>query len=191
MPSYDFECEDGHYTEKFTRIADMPSEVICEHEQDGQKCGKIAPRVFMSARQARDAQPIDPVIVYRKIDGGFIYPGDSKNRDYEGAVRMELRTLGEIRAVAREQDHLDRQHWEMTREAEEAQQGPLRKARRAELMDRLSSNFGKDFARVAIEQNEMRRAGKRFTPGNFFEVTEFDRSNREPQYDSYGKGREA
>lgn len=183
IPSYDFECPDKHYTERFTRIADMPSSVVCEHDVDGSPCGKVAPRVFLSPATARDAQPIQPIIVYKKDDGTYLYPGDSNPRKYEGCQRLELRTLGEVRAVTREQNRLDYETWERTRIADEQVNGPMRKERRAALMDKLSTQFGKDFARIAIEKNEQRRAGKRYTPGNHYEVAEFDRSNREPQND--------
>jgi hypothetical protein len=180
MPSYDFQCEAGHYTEKFTRIADMPDSVICWHDVNGSPCNLIAPRVFISPATARDAQPIDPIIVYRKDDGGFIYPGDSSPRSYEGCERVELRTLGEVRRVTAEQDRLDYEHWERGRIADEQINGPMRRERRSALMNRLSTQFGKDFARVAIERIDAKRAGKRYTPGNHYEVAEMDRSNREP-----------
>lgn len=177
MPSYDYMCEQGHYTERFMKMSEMVSTATCA------ECGKEARRVFITLGQARDAQPIQPVVVYRKRDGGFIYPGDSGPRNYPDAERVELRTLGELRAVTREQDRQDRETWELTREAEEAHQGPLRRERRAQLMMSLNTNFGRDFLRVAIEQNEQRRGQRRYSPGNFFEVAEMDRSNREPQYD--------
>lgn len=183
MPSYDFQCSDNHYTEKFTRIADMPSSVICEHVVNGSPCGKVAPRVFLSPATARDAQPIEPIIVYKKDDGTYLYPGDSNPRKYEGCQRVELRTLGEVRAVTREQDRLDRETWDQTQIAKEIQEGPARRERRAALMDRLTTQFGRDFARVAIEAAERRRMGKSYSPSNFYEVAEYDRSNREPQND--------
>ena len=183
MPSYDFQCEDNHYTERFTRIADMPSSIVCEHDVNGSPCGKVAPRVFLSPATARDAQPIEPIVVYKKDDGGYIYPGDSNPRKYEGCQRVELRTLGEVRAVTREQDRMDRETWEATQIAKEIQEGPARRERRAALMDKLSTQFGKDFARVAIERAEQRRTGKSYNPSNFYEVAEYDRSNREPQND--------
>ena len=51
------------------------------------------------------------------------------------------------------------------------------------MMDRLTTQFGRDFARVAIEAAERRRMGKSYSPSNFYEVAEYDRSNREPQND--------
>jgi hypothetical protein len=150
---------------------------------DCSTCGLPAKRIFLSARQARDAQPIDPVIVYRKRGGGYIYPGDSGPRDYPDAVRVELKTLGELRQVAQEQDRMDREQWELSRQAENAHYGPLRRARRSQLFLDLHTNFGLDLLRTAIEQNDGRRDQRRYIPGNFFEVAEMDRSNREPQYD--------
>lgn len=179
MPSYNYRCCNGHMTERFMKMSEMLSMIECPEPG----CGQMAPMIFITHSQARDAQPIDPVIVYRKRDGGLIYPGDSSPRDYPDAVRVELRTLGELRAVAREQDGLDRKQWELTRQAEEAHQGPLRRDRRAQLLQSIHTNFGLDLLRTAIEQNDNRRGQRRYTPGNFFEVAEMDRSNREPQYD--------
>jgi putative FmdB family regulatory protein len=177
MPSYDYRCVNGHSTELFRRMTDMEDAIACP------ECGEKAEMIFITPTQFRDAQPIDPVVVYRKRDGGYIYPGDSGPRDYPDAVRVELRTLGDLRRVAQDQDRQDRETWEMSRQAEEAHHGPFRAARRAQLRADLRTNFGLDLLRTAIEQNDQRRDQRRYTPGNFFEVAEMDRSNREPQYD--------
>ena len=185
IPSYDYVCEDGHYTERFLRIRDYVDTITCEHPVSvGKTCAKVATRQYLTLGQSRDAQPIDPIVVYRKRDGGYIYPGDSSPRHYPDAERVELRTLGEVRAVMREQNHLDNEWAEMTRMAEDAHYGEARKARRAQLMLSLSTNFGRDFARVAMEIADRRRDGRRYEANNYVEVTEFDRSNREKQYDA-------
>lgn len=184
MPNYTYKCEDGHVTERFMRMVDLAEFVTCDWQiAPGELCGKTARYAYLTSRQARDAQPIDPVVVYRKRDGGYIYPGDSGPRDYPDAVRVELRTLGELRDVARDQDRMDREYWELSRRAEEEHQGPQRRSRRAQLAADINTNFGRDLLRTAIDENDKRRDQRRYTPGNFFEVAEMDRSNREPQYD--------
>jgi hypothetical protein len=166
------------------RMADLADFVTCDNQvSPGKLCGKTATYCYLSAQAWRDAQPIEPVVVWKKRDGSYIYPGDSGPRDYPDAVRVELRTLGEIQAVMREQDRMDFVDWELSRRAEESYYGPERARRRAQLMANLDTNFGRDLARAAIEANDRRRGQKRYEPRNYFEVVEFDASNREPQYD--------
>ena len=56
MPTYQFRCSEGHDFEKFGKMSDDRSNVVCPHEEydedgDGYACGAPATQVFLTAPQ--------------------------------------------------------------------------------------------------------------------------------------------
>lgn len=99
MILHDYECSDGHITERWVR-ADQ-SFVKCE-------CGKRAVRVYLSNQQ-RNAQRFHPVVYLEDATGKVVIPPADDGEVMAmmpDCVRKEARTLSEVRALTK---HMDRQ----------------------------------------------------------------------------------
>jgi len=102
MPMYDFECPDGHVTEKyltFQRLEDSNDSMICDHEG----CTKVAEyRPSFWYNSATNAQRFSPVVIHRDEHGNVRFPGNTNAPVPEGFQKVELATIQQVRALEKE-----------------------------------------------------------------------------------------
>lgn len=106
-----------------------------------------------------NAQRFDPVVVFRKPDGSFSFPGDTRQSTPRGCERIELRTIHEVRKFERSQAERDYQTHERSRERDAQFFEPLKSNSRSDLRQKMQhfSPLGRAFAQTAIERNNQRR----------------------------------
>lgn len=130
----------------------------------------------------RDAQPFDPVLIFKDAQGNVRFPGRNDAPTPEGFRRVELRTVREVRAFEREMNLKETARHDAAQGREDGFHSYLQGRNRAELralMDRMSP-AGREFAAVAMEESD-RRQGQRpaFDPGFRIDVFSDNASNRE------------
>jgi hypothetical protein len=103
----------------------------------------------------------------------------------EGFVKKELRTIREVEQFERQMNAKIRSETDQHRENEERHYQEARAKLRGELRQAMQhfSNFGRDFARVAMERTDSRKR-KTNDPGFHVQILHFDQSNREAYRDS-------
>lgn len=106
-----------------------------------------------------NAQRFDPVVVFRKPDGSFSFPGRADAPVPHGCERIELKTTREVRGFERSQAGRDYAAWERSRERDARFFDPLKSNSRADLRAKMQnfSPLGRAFAQIAIERNNQRR----------------------------------
>ncbi len=182
----DYLCEScGLHFDQYVK-REPPEEWPCE-------CGATAKRTFDPALTMRrpinlNAQSFDPVVVHRDAEGNIRFPGHTHAPVPPGFQKVELRTVREVRALEREMNHREsaRALDHITRE--EMAFSADRADRRSDLTAsmRHMSPFGRDFARVAMQQMDERRRTSRRTgeAGFYVECLTQDSSNRGGQRDA-------
>lgn len=172
MPRYDFECSDGHLFEAFLLLAEYKDEIPCQKSG----CEKIARRQYLPSGYV--AQGFEPIVIHRSADGTISVPAAPDAPLREGYTKVELRTLREVRQIEHEMNSHARMEHEASSERRENFAAQQARERRANLLTQMKTQFGRDFARVAMERNDSRR-GPAYEPGGYFEVFSNDRSNQE------------
>lgn len=177
MILHDFKCPNGHIHERMVRwdVERWP----CP------ECTSIAEKVFLPhSERPENAQKFSPVVVFRKRDGTFRFPGRSNERTPRGCERVELRDTASVRRFEREEN----QRLKNIHEASMARQGAnyqaMKKEMREQVHVRLSSMSprARKFAEFAMKQSDEReshssRAAK-YEPGFRIDAFSNDRSNR-------------
>src|SRR6185312_3503440 len=155
--------------------------VVRTNETTEVKCGKCtyvldtyAP-LFESA-----AQQADPTVIARGPNGEIRFLPRTDAPIPEGFMRQELRTLAEKDAFEREVNANERARHESYMENRDRAASMVQERNRSELRARMQhmSQFGKDFARTAIDQNNNRVRG-RFDAGFHIESSHYNASNRD------------
>lgn len=128
-----------------------------------------------------NAARFDPVLIFEDAGGHVRFPGSPDDPVPPGFAKRELRTVQEVRQFEGRMNREERARWEKRQEAEHNAFEAAQRQRRAELRDAMQhmSEFGKDFCRHAIAENDRRSGGGSFDPGFRVEVFSQDASNRE------------
>lgn len=177
----DFICAKcGASFEHFFHRSEMPDEIPCEVEG----CEGRAPRTLVLKRRRSNAQPFSPVLLFRKPDGSYSFPGVNDAPTPEGCQRVELRTVDEVRKLEREVNRIEYARHEEAHGREEAFYAELQSRNRSELRAAMQhmSPAGRDFALEAMRRND-ERSRPRFEPGFNIEIFSQDSSNREDYRD--------
>lgn len=176
MPRYDFACPAGHFTEQFFLLAEYRDEIPCP------RCGDTATRQYTFSN-SHDGEFSEPIVVHRDAQGNYRIPGASDAVAPAGFERVELRTMREVRRVQQDIGQQEHRKFEDIRARRREASLEQERERRAELATQLKSNLGREFFRIAVEAANHRRR-ETFDPQTcYFEVTEMDRSSREPHND--------
>lgn len=153
---HDFQCPDGHV---FEASVQWDTDFLPCRQSD---CRKKADRVFLP--RSRDASAFrNPVVVFKdKNTGKFIFPGRSDKPTPEGCERIELRNAPEVRNFERKFNEESLRKREIRDIRDELTWGPPRQIMRQELFTKMQSfsNYGRDFARFAIEQSNRQKKPK-------------------------------
>lgn len=188
MPNLDFQCANGHCFERVIRLSEL-DELTSKFGRDQQipcnQCELMAVRQY-TVSSNRDAQLIDTIVVFKDATGHIRVPGANDAATPKGFHRVELRTLGEARAIASHLDREAREEWTVSKSRERQHFDAVSRQNRSELFSRISTPFGRDFLRTAIAATEARRSKKYdggYESGSYFDVTENDRGSREEYRD--------
>jgi hypothetical protein len=161
---HDFKCAEGH-------VFEATVEWNCE-SLPCQECGKAAEMVFLS-RVARASAFRDPIVVFKDLKTGkYRFPGRSDKATPEGFERVEMRNVPEARKFEQEMNRRGMEERERNQIGDELTWSGPRKQMREELYAKMGSfsNFGKAFARYAIEQSNRGKPRKNYEPGFHIEV---------------------
>lgn len=156
------------------------SYVVRTNDETGLRCGSCMYLIDYDAPLFdRNAQGFDPVVVHRGPNGEIRYPGRADAAVPEGYQKVELRTGSEVHAFEREVNAKECSRYERYQEGREAAFADIQGRNRSDLRAsmRNMSEFGRDFARAAIEQNNQKTLGS-FDPGFHLEAFHYDASNR-------------
>ncbi len=177
MPLIDVKCPTcGHETELFRHVSEMDDPMPnCENG-----CESTVERIYVYQRPHSYRGLVDPIVVYRNPDGTIGVPGSKDARIPEGAERIELRTSADVQRISREMTQAEYRKHLAKQEREERTFGEQCRQQRAELRQQMQSfsERGKDFARMAMKQND-EAASKRFQTNVYFDAFENNSSNRE------------
>lgn len=115
----------------------------------------------------RWASPFDPVVIHKDASGNVRYPGRADAPAPKGFERVELRTVAEVRDFERSVGRREAARHDAAQVREELAFAQQVKHNRADLFQAMArmSNHGRDFARIAIEQNNRRGGRKPFDAG--------------------------
>ena len=132
----------------------------------------------------RFAQGFDPVVIHRDAAGNIRYPASIHAPVPEGYQRVELRTVHEVRKFEAEVNQRERAASDQHLSVREKQFSEKQAANRRELRTAMEgmSNYGRDFAREAIERGNNKRPQTREV-GFHLDVFSNDSSNREVHRD--------
>jgi len=181
MPMVDFICvRCGAAVEHFYHPSEMPDEILCEVEE----CEGRAPRTLILKRRRANAQPFAPVIVFRKPDGTYTFPGATDAATPEGCQRVELRTVDQVRKFEREMNQREGERHDAAQSAEQGYYSEVQRRNRAELRAAMQhmTPAGREFALEAMRRND-EHPRSRFDPGFRVEIFSEDASNRQEYRD--------
>lgn len=175
-----FICPDGHITRSFEWSS--VREIACGRFKSGYKesradvpdCGKPATAYY--APRGDNAQRFDPVLVARNPKTGEVrHLASGKARVPHGFERQELRTRGEIDAACRQLDRQDERAHD-----QQVSQEQMGREMYADPLRGYSPQTpqGRDLMEYA-ERQYQNSYTPRFSGGNYVEVFENDRSNRD------------
>lgn len=141
------------------------------------------PRKHVPA-DGRFAQGFDPPVIARDAAGNIRYLMNSQAPIPEGYQRVELKTIHDVRRFEREVNDRERAAADRHLSAREKQFSEKQAINRRELRTAMDgmSNYGRDFAREAIERGNNRRPQTREV-GFHLDVFSNDSSNREVHRD--------
>jgi hypothetical protein len=137
-----------------------------------------------SPARSVNASLFDPVVIHRDAAGNIRYPANGSAPVPEGYQRVELRTVHEVRKFEAEVNQREHAASDQHLSAREKQFSEKQAANRRELRTAMDgmSNYGRDFAREAIERGNNRRAQTREV-GFHLDVFSNNSSNREVHRD--------
>lgn len=180
LRAYDYECPKGHKFEMF--LTEYMEKLICM--EDG--CGEEATHVWSFHYNSCHAQRFDPVHVYETADG-LIHPCSSSTSPIpEGARRIVLENIYDIRKVENRMNTQEQEKADKFRSARQTlTDGQLKENRR--VMEKLVAGFsprGKKFYDAMRRVSELRQqqGPKETKPVGFFEAFSMDASNRPDYY---------
>lgn len=139
-------------------------------------------------------QGFDPVVIHRDAQGNIRYPAHSEAPVPAGFQKVELRTVAEVRRFESEVNMVERVKADQSLSQRERAFSEKQAEARRDLRSRMAhmSEFGKDFARHAMENTNQRRPKSRDV-GFHVDVFSNNSSNRETHRDALTdwKGRKA
>lgn len=180
MPAHDYQCSNGHKFEVIVPPSKVKDRVRCRTR----RCRRMA-EIVWSTGTVRSGQRFTPIVVHVDKEGNVSFPGRNDARVPQGFEKKTLTSLEEARKFSKEFNQREQAQTQMRQHIKEAQFNEAQKGNRSELrtaMNRMSP-MGRDFAQYAMQQNDKRRRAKAEVNG-FFEVAEYDASNREAQRDA-------
>jgi hypothetical protein len=176
---YDWTCKAHGQFEALAGVND--ERIVCRAEG----CKKKAKRIFVSVSgigEARNAQGFSAPLVWKNADGSYTFAGSSHETAPEGAERVDLRTMSEIRNFERHMNDAERSKHNRSMERQQEVFEARRSMERSDLRQRMQSMSpaGRAFAQFAIQRgNDVRsKLYKTYEPGCHFKVFSDDRSNR-------------
>jgi len=176
LPKYDFLCPTHGVFEISCRLAEWSLEKPCP------KCKKPSEQVHLPC-ESRNCE-VPAIVVHVAADGSVRFPAATDAPVPKGFEKKELRSIREIEQFERRVNLHLRAEAEQHAENEERHYSAVRESNRSDLRARMQSmsNFGRDFARFAMEQNNNRKR-KPLDVGFFTEILHMDRSNRDSHND--------
>jgi hypothetical protein len=156
MILHDFKCPNGHVFEKMVEW--NVESVLCPECQ-----WKVvfAERVFLPRpERPENANRFNPVVVFRKPNGEYRFPGRADERTPRGCVRVELKDIQAVRRFEREEN----QRLKTVHEASMARRGANYEAEKKERREILKSVLSKmsprarKFAEFAMQQSDQRES---------------------------------
>lgn len=153
------------------RIGDWP---LC----NGDPANHVPPQ---GSFRRGNAQSFSPVVVFRGQGGRISVPGDNRDPTPHGYERVEIDSVRGVRKLQKALDLQSRIEREGVDQREELAIAQDRKIRRTNLRAKMPSmsEQGRAFAKLAMAQTDA-KPKKRYTPGNYIESFEYDKSNRLP-----------
>ena len=179
MPVYSYECEKHGVFDVTCRLSEWDDRKPCPKP----RCCKLSPQVILSSRSL--AEFPQAIIVHVAADGNVRFPGRPNARVPEGYQKKELRTIREVEQFERQMNRKFSSEAARHNENEERAFAEMRSQRRSELRQAMQhfSNFGRDFAHVAMAHNNNRKR-KTSEVGFHVQILHFDQSNREEHRDA-------
>ena len=152
------------------------------HVGDWPMCGGDPARHVPA--DGRFAQGFDPVVIHRDAVGNIRYPANGSAPVPDGYQRVELRTVHEVRKFEAEVNQREHAASDQHLSAREKQVSEKQAANRRELRTAMDgmSNYGRDFAREAIDRGNNKRLQTREV-GFHLDVFSNNSSNREVHRD--------
>ena len=169
MPVHDYRCSAGHIFEANLRWD------IDRTKCQIPRCRKAAKRIWLP--RACRAQRFDPVVVFRDKAGTYRFPGRANAPTPKGCERVELKTMQQVARFEGEMNASEKRRWEDHRKREIECFAPVRKQLRGELVEAMGgmSNYGRDFARLAIKASDRSDAAKnKFEAGFHVQAFHYD-----------------
>lgn len=178
---HDFRCPCGTLFERM---------VAWNTERIRHDCGRLASRVFTSSRRSQ-AQPFDPVLVYRDRSGHIRFPGRSSGKVPKGYEPVYLKTTSQVRSFERQMNAKERERYMQSKEREARQFDPMISRSRSELRQKMHhfSPAGRELAEVAMRENDSSSSiNMKFDAEFRLDAFSDDASNREPWNDRDARG---
>jgi hypothetical protein len=180
MPAHDYVCTAGHKFEVVTLPSKVKDKVRCRKA----RCKRMAV-ISWNAGTVRSGQTISTIVVHVDKHGNVSFPGRNDATVPPGFQKVELTTLAQARKFTNAFNQRESAEAEQREQVKRDEFEALQQMNRSDLrqsMQRMSP-LGRDFANYAMERNNNRP--RRNTQANgYFEVAEFDSSNREAQRDA-------
>lgn len=135
---------------------------------------------------AGPAQRFDPVVVhFNPTTGEYRFPGAAHAKAPAGYQRQELTTTHDVRKFTKRWNESERRKVDesVCRSQQRIEMSQARHRPDLRMAMQGMSEFGRDFARLAMEINDRRGAKRHFDPGCHLEAFEMDRSNRDAHQD--------
>jgi hypothetical protein len=149
-----FSCKNGHLHDQLLQDG-------CWEEK--KKCREPGCRAKASLHALREdirtSGRFVKVVYHVDKDGNKRFPGHADAPVPEGFQKVEIQDVVQLRKFEKAIDGEERQRWAQRLEREEAAFEPGRRERRSQLRQDMQgfSNFGRDFARIAMEEGERRK----------------------------------
>ena len=170
MAMLDYQCKKEHIFE-----AEGPDE-----KRKCPECGTIAEIIWMAPRSPHRQLPT-PIVMWRYKDGSIGVAGGADSKTPRGAERVEIRSVGEYRRMAKELNSQHRGKEERREERFLEYREKMEKHMRsnlAHMMGQETDPVARDIYREAL--NYQRTSGKRPPFQEYFSVAmEMDKSNYE------------
>ncbi len=174
MILHDFKCPNGHVHDRMVRwdVELWP----CP------ECTAIAERVFLP--KSENAARFRPVVVFRKADGTYRFPGRADERTPRGCVRVELKDIQAVRKFEKQEN----QRLKTIHEASMARRGANYEAEKKERREMLKSALSRmsprarKFAEFAMSMSDAKESyshrAAQYEAGFRIDAFSNDRSNR-------------
>lgn len=132
-----------------------------------------------------NAQRFDPVVVhFNPTTGKYRCPGSTDAKVPSGFVKQELRTIGEVRKFQKAENENQRKLVDQRVGRANLRRDMIEQRNRPSLRSAMAhmSEFGRDFARLAIDKSNASRT-RTYDPGVFIDAFENNRGNRGGNHD--------